>query len=92
MGKSKGVISEQEWNSGVNASGDSEKAAKVVVVLEKVGKGGMNMVQIGLESGLKWPYSTVQTLLKAGTLEKHKVGKANYFRVRKATKAKSAQR
>jgi len=88
MAKSKGVVSEQEWTSGVSASGDAEKATAILAVLEKVGKGGMNMARIGLESGLKWPYSTVKALEKAGTLEFTKIGKANYFRIRHKKVAK----
>lgn len=90
MGKSKGVISEKEWSQGVNASGDVEKATAILAALEKAGKGGMNMDRIGLESGLKWPYSTVKALVKAGTLEVKKIGKANYFRIKHKAVAKSA--
>ena len=86
---SKGVISEKEWSSGVSAAGNVEKAAAILKVLEGAGRGGMNMSRIGLESGLKWPYSTVQALVKAGTLEKKKVGKANYFRIKTARKRAS---
>lgn len=88
MGKSKGVISEKEWSQGVSASGDVEKAGAILAVLEKEGRGGMNMARIGLESGLKWPYSTVKALVKAGTLEVKKIGKANYFRIKRAKGSK----
>ena len=90
MGKSKGVISEKEWSQGVSASGDVEKATQILAALEKEGRGGMNMARIGLESGLKWPYSTVRAMVKAGTLEVKKVGKANYFRIKRAKVAKRA--
>lgn len=90
MAKSKGVISEKEWASGVSATGDAEKATVILKAIESAGRGGMNMVRIGLESGLKWPYSTVKALEKAGTLEVKKVGKANYFRIRHAKKAAKA--
>lgn len=91
MARSKGVISEQEWATGVSTSTDSEKAAKVLKALKEVGRGGMTMDAIKAASGLKWPYSTVQALKKLGTLEVNKVGKANYFRIKGAKKAKNVQ-
>ena len=83
MGKSKGVVSEQEWNSGVSASGSPEKASAILKVLEDVGTGGSTMAHIGLKAGIRWPYSTVRALVKAGTLEVKKIGKANYFRIKR---------
>ena len=87
MGKAKGVVSEAEWNAGRSAAGDVEKAGAILVALKEVGKGGMNMEQIGKAAGIKWPYSTVVALVKAGTLEVKKIGKANYFRIKAARRS-----
>lgn len=82
----KGIITEKEWTAGTASSTSPEKAAKVLTFLKSLGAKGANMVAIAEGSGLKWPYTTVQNLLKAGTLEKKKVGKANFFRMKGGAK------
>lgn len=85
----KGIITEKEWKAGTSSSSSPEKAAKVLTFLKTLGANGANMTAIKEGSGLKWPYSTVQALLKAGTLEKKKIGKANFFRMKGGAKRAS---
>lgn len=79
---SKGIISAEEWAKGKSATGDVEKASAILAVLKEVGKGGASMGAIGRKCGVKWPYSTVLALKKAGTLERKKIGKAYYYRIK----------
>ena len=82
MKMEKGIISAEEWAKGKSSVGNVEKASAVLEVLKEVGKGGANMGAIGRSSGLKWPYSTVQALRKSGTLERKKIGKAYFYRIK----------
>ena len=88
MGKTKGVISEQEWTAGKSATGDVEKSSAIVQVLQKAGTSALTMEAIKRETGLKWPYSTVLALYKAGTLERKKISKAHYYRLKRGRKSK----
>ena len=84
----KGIITEKEWTSGTSSSTSPEKASKVLSFLQTLGKKGANMNAIAQGSGLKWPYTTVRNLVKVGTLEEKKIGKANFFRIKGGARAK----
>jgi hypothetical protein len=75
-------ISEEEWASGKTAGSSAQKASAILVAFTGLGKGAINMEAIREASGLKWPYSTVKALVKAGTLEQKKLGKALYYRIK----------
>ncbi len=79
----KGVISAKDWDAGVGTSTSTEKASKVLSFLETLETGeAAKMTTIGVGSGLKWPYSTVRALVKAGAVEEKKLGKAKYYRMK----------
>ena len=81
--KGKGIVSAKEWDSGSSTTNGTEKATKVLSFLETLEKNaGANMKAIAKGTGLTWPYSTVQALVKAGTVEEKKIGKAKFFRVK----------
>ena len=86
MGKAKGAISETEWNRGRSAAGSPEKAGAIIEALEEVAPGALSMAAIGQKSGITWPYSTVKELVKSGTLEQKKIGKAMYYRLKRKKK------
>jgi hypothetical protein len=78
-----GVISAKEWDAGVGTTTSTEKAAKVIRFLESLEENAAaKMTAIATGSGLKWPYSTVKALVKAGTVEEKKLGKAKYYRLK----------
>lgn len=83
MSKVKGVISEEEWGEGKSAGGSMEKASAVLKVLQEVKEGAVTMEYIQRKCGLKWPYSTVKALVKAGTIEQKKIGKALFYRLKR---------
>ena len=84
MGKTKGIISAEEWAKGISAQGDDEKRSAIIKVLEEGNGAAYSMEAIGRKSGLKWPYSTVQALVKAGKVERKKIGKAHYYKLKVA--------
>ncbi len=82
--KTKGIVSANDWDTGVSGESSSEKAQKIVEYLGTLAKGeGAMMVAIKEGTGLKWPYSAVKVLVKAKTVEQKKVGKALAYRLRK---------
>jgi len=81
-----GIVSEEEWNNGAGKSTDSEKAVRVIAYLTTLGRNGAKMTAIAKGTGLKWPYSTVVAMVKAGTLEAKKIGKAKAYRVKMEAK------
>lgn len=83
----KGIISEEEWDSGASAQGVGEKAGAILKFLRSI-DGGANMKAIAKGTKIKWPYSTVDAMYKQGTLDRKKVGKANYFRIKGQKKGK----
>ena len=84
-----GIVSEAEWNDGASQASDSAKAAKVVAFLGTLGRSGAKMPAIAKGTGLKWPYSTVKALQKAGAVEAKKVGKAMAYRLKAVAPAKA---
>lgn len=88
----KGIISEKEWDSGTSAQGVGEKAGAILVYLRKLEDGtGASMKAIASGTKIKWPYSTVIAMVKQGTLEEKKAGKAKYYRIKGQRKAKKAK-
>ena len=82
----KGVITEKEWESGSASASGSAKAAGILKYLGSV-DGAASMKAIKAGTKITWPYSTVQDLVKLGTLEFRKIGKAKYYRMKKARKS-----
>lgn len=81
----KGVISEEDWDNGTSASGSIEKSSAVISYLGTVHAAKMSAIALGTK--LKWPYSTVQALVKAGTLERKKIGKAYFYRLKQGKRS-----
>lgn len=79
--KKKGVISAEEWDTGLAGASDSEKDAAIIAELKKVGRGGMNTSGLEEATGIKWLYGPIKRLYEAGVLEKKKVGRGNFYRL-----------
>ena len=75
-------ISEKEFENGVGGFGDEEKRKKIVVVLGKVGKGGIDGKEVSKESGIKWVWSSLVKLVENGEVERKKIGKKYYYRLK----------
>ena len=85
----KGVISAEQWDTGVSGASDSEKDAAILRELKKVGRGGMNTSGLEEATGIKWLYGPLKRLFEAGVLEKKKVGRDNFFRIAEDQPAQS---
>ena len=81
--KKKGIISAEQWDSGVAPSSSSEKRVAVLAELEKVGRGGMSIAGLEEATGMKWLYGLITNDLfkKEGILERKKVGRGFFYRL-----------
>ena len=77
-----GKISEENWEKGISL-GNGEKEKKILEELGKIGKMGMDIVGIREVSGVKWIWSSLGKLNKEGKVEVKKIGKKNYYRIKK---------
>lgn len=79
--KKKGVISAEEWDSGIAGASTSEKEMAILRVLGEVGRGGMNSAGIEEATKIKWLYGPIKALFAAGAIERKKVGRGYFYRI-----------
>jgi len=82
--KKKGVISADEWDSGLAGASDSEKEQAILDELKKVGRGGMNSSGLEEATKIKWLYGPIKKLFDKGTIERKKVGRGFFYRITEA--------
>lgn len=79
--KTKGVISADDWESGSAPASESEKAAAVLMHLDKTYPGGMNTAGLEEATKVKWLYGTVKALYESGKIERKKIGRGFFYRI-----------
>jgi hypothetical protein len=77
-----GKISEESWEKGISL-GNGEKEGKILEVLGKIGKMGIDVEGVREESGIKWVWGSLVKLNVEGKVEVKKIGKKNYYRIKK---------
>lgn len=77
----KGVISAEEWDSGMHTASDGEKQKAIIKVLEGVGRGGMNPASLEEATKIKWLYGPIKKLYEKEVLERKKLGRGYFYRL-----------
>ena len=76
-------ISEKEWENGVGNKGNEKKNLEIMKILKSSGRNGISIKGIINESKIKWVYGELMRILKSEKIERKKIGKKYYYRIKK---------